>query len=444
MKGDLCMDQQIKNVGKKAWGYRYVILVAVWLLYVINYFDRTSVLIFLPMIRNDLGLTPAEAGFGASIFFFAYAIAQVSGGWLADRIGPKKVMSVAIIVFSAVTFCTGLVRTYFQFVLIRLFLGFGEGHHFAPAHKIIADWFPVKEKGTATAFFSTAWAFGPAIIPIVITSLAAAFGSWRPVFYVLAVPGVLGMFILWYFVCDKPEVMLKKGRMTQEEYDYIKNGLVSSDESAATKKSGMSIIVKDRNFWIYSFVLFCNLAIYWGSTTWISSFLYDQHHFSLKTMGALVSLPYVVAIFAMLLGGRLTDKVFKNKTKPVLLISYIVSIPVLFYIGMVPQGNVPQIITMLILLGFFVNLSFGAIYAYPQIRYPKHIVGSAVGLSNGFGQLGAFVAPLVAGFLVVKTSSGYSYTGAFIWFAVLAVLASVGTLFLKEDKFVIPNETDKA
>lgn len=432
--------EQIKNVGTKAWGYRYVILVAVWLLYVINYFDRTSVLVFLPMIRDDLKLTPAEAGFGASIFFFAYAIAQVSGGWLADRIGAKKVMTIAIVVFSAVTFFTGMVRTYVQFIWIRLFLGFGEGHHFAPAHRTIADWFPKKEKGTATAFFSTAWAFGPAIIPIIITSLAAAFGSWRPVFYVLAVPGLLGIFILWYFVNDRPEEILKKGRMTQEEFDYIKSGLVS-DESADGKKVGMSVVVKDRNFWIYSFVLFCNLAIYWGSTTWISSFLYDQHHFSLKTMGALVSLPYVVAIVAMLLGGRLTDRVFKNKTKPVLLISYIVSIPVLFYIGMVPQGNIPMIITMLILLGFFVNLSFGAIYAYPQIRYPKNVVGSAVGLSNGFGQLGSFVSPLIAGFLVVKTASGYSYTGAFIFFAALSVLAALGTLFLKEDKFVMNKQS---
>lgn len=435
--------EQIKSVGKKAWGYRYVILVAVWLLYVINYFDRTSVLIFLPMIRDDLGLTPAQAGFGASIFFFAYAFAQISGGWLADRIGAKKVMGIAIIVFSAVTFFTGLVRSYAQFIWIRLFLGLGEGHHFAPAHKAISDWFPKKEKGTATAFFSTAWAFGPAIIPMIITSLAAAFGSWRPVFYVLAVPGVLGMFILWYFVSNKPEEMLRKGRMTQEEYDYIKSGLVS-DEAVEGKKGGMSIVVRDKNFWIYSLVLFCNLAIYWGSTTWISSFLYDQHHFSLKAMGALVSLPYVVAIIAMLLGGRLTDKVFKNRTKPVLLISYIISIPVLFYIGMVPTGNVPIIITMLILLGFFVNLSFGAVYAYPQIRYPKDIVGSAVGLSNGFGQLGSFAAPLVAGFLVVKTASGYSYTGAFIFFAVLAVLASIGTLFLKEDKFVINNQSTKS
>lgn len=428
--------EQVKTIGKKAWGYRHVVLLVAWLLYVINYFDRTSVLTFLPMIREDLKLTPAEAGFGASIFFFAYALAQVTGGWLADRIGAKKVMYVAIVVFSAITFVTGLIRNYAQFLLVRLGLGFGEGHHFAPAHKVIADWFPKAEKGQATGFFSTAWAFGPAVIPIIITSLAAAFGSWRPVFYVLAVPGIIGVLLLWYFISDKPEEMLRKGKLSREEYEYIQQGLVS-DQKVAGKKGTMGLVVRDPYFWVYSLMLFCNLAIYWGSTTWISSFLYDQHQFSLKKMGALVSLPYLVAIVSMLLGGWMTDKVFKNKTKPVLVISYLISIPVLFYIGMVPKGQVPVLVTMLILLGFFVNLSFGAVYAYPQIRYPKDMVGSAVGLSNGFGQLGAFVAPLIAGFLVVKTAGGYSYTGAFIFFAGLSVLASVLALVLRESKFEI-------
>jgi nitrate/nitrite transporter NarK len=83
-------------------------------------------------------------------------------------------------------------------------------------------------------------------------------------------------------------------------------------------------------------------------------------------------------------------------------------------------------------MGFFVNLSFGAVYAYPQIRYPKEVVGSAVGLSNGFGQFGSFVAPLIAGLLVKETAGVVSYTNVFIFFAVLSIMAAVGALFLSE------------
>jgi sugar phosphate permease len=340
-------------------------------------------------------------------------------------------MYIAITTFTFVTFVTGLIRNYTHFVLTRLGLGFFEGHHFSPSHKVMANWFPKEEKGRATSFFSTTWAIGPAIFPVVGTWIAAIYGSWRPVFFWLAVPGVIGILILWYFVADRPEDMLEKGRVNQAEVDYINAGVVS-EESAKGSRGGLAVVVRDIHFWVYSIMLFANLAIYWGSTTWISSFLYEQHGFSLKTMGALVSLPYAVSFVAMILGGWLTDNVFKNKCRPVLLTSYVVSIPVLYFMGMIPKGNIPMIITLLILMGFFVNLSFGAVYAYPQIRYPKEVVGSAVGLSNGFGQFGSFVAPMIAGMLVKETAGVISYTNVFIFFAVLSIMASVGALILSE------------
>jgi sugar phosphate permease len=421
----------IQNGAKKVWGYRWVIVIMLWLLYIINYFDRISVLTFLPLIRKDLNITHQEIGFAASIFFFAYAVAQVSAGYLADKFGPKRVMGIAIVVFTAVTFLTGLVKNFTQFVILRLGLGLGEGHHFSPANRTIADWFPKSEKGRATAFFSTTWAFAPAIIPVLITALATALGGdWRTIFYILAIPGVLGIFLLWYYVADKPEEMLKRGRLSQDEYDYIKSGLVTNE--AAVKTLGVGVILKDSCLWMYSAQLFCLLAVYWGSTSWISSFLFEQHGFSLTKMGALSALPYAVAIVSTMFGGWLMDKVF-HRTKQVALISFLVSIPVLIYLGQVPKGNTGTLITMLILNGFFVNLIWGVIYAYPQVRYPKEVVGSAVGLTNGIGQLGAFISPLVAGYLVEKTAQGIFYDKVFIMFAICSAIGALVTLMLKEE-----------
>ncbi|MCM0761060.1 MULTISPECIES: MFS transporter [Sporomusa] len=429
----------VQTGAKKMWGYRHVILIVLWLVYIINYFDRISVLTFLPLIRADLDLSHEQIGFAASIFFFAYAVAQVSAGYLADKIGSKRVMYLAIVVFTAVTFVTGLVRNYTQFILLRLGLGLGEGHHFSPANKTISDWFPKSEKGRATAFFSTTWAFAPAIIPVLITYIAAAMGgSWREIFFVLAIPGLVGIAILWYFVSDKPEEMLAKGRLSQEEYDYIKAGLVTADEDNV-KKLGIGVIIKDPSLWLYSLQLFCLLAIYWGSTSWISSFLFEQHGFSLKTMGLLASLPYAVAIISTMLGGTLMDKVF-HRTKPVALISFLAAIPILIYMGQIPKGSTNLLILMLILNGFFVNMVWGVIYAYPQMRYPKEVIGSAVGLTNGLGQLGAFISPLAAGYLVHKTAAGISYDNVFLMFAGFAAVAALVTFFLKEEPFVIKED----
>ncbi|MFC4799990.1 MFS transporter [Neobacillus sp. GCM10023253] len=431
-------------MAKKAWKYRYVVLVILWLVYIINYFDRMAVLTFLPFIQKDLNLTPVEVGQLASVFFFAYAAAQISAGFLADKIGAKKVMYIAITVFTAVTAVTGMVKSFAQFLMLRIGLGLGEGHHFAPAIRAINNWFPFKERGRAVSFFATSWAVAPAIVPVIVTSISVYFfaGDWRPVFYVLAIPGALGIFLLWRFVADSPKEMIEKGRLSKDE--DIEDGAVSATLTKEEKRKQYGVFLKDSNFYVYTLCLFCQLAVYWGSSTWLTSFLVTQHGLNIKEMGFFASAPYIVAFFAMMLGGWLMDKVL-HRMKPVALIAYIGCIPVLWMLGAVEKGNTGMLLTLLLLTGFFVNLNFGSIYAYLPKRYPKEIVGSATGLANGIGQLGSFVSPLVAGYLVkVGANGSQDFSGVFIFFALTAALAAMCAIILKEKQIhqlaVVKNE----
>lgn len=424
----------MSNIMKKTWGYRYVILVILWLVYIINYFDRMAVLTFLPFIQKDLHLTPVEVGQLASVFFFAYAAAQISAGFLSDKIGSKKVMYIAITVFTFVTALTGVVRSFGQFIALRIGLGLGEGHHFAPAIRAINNWFPSKERGRAVSFFTTSWAVAPAIVPVIITSVSAAFfgGAWRPVFYVLAIPGVLGILLLWRFVVDSPKEMVEKGRLSKDQLFEEQNNTGNKKLSKEEKRKSYGIFLKDINFYVYTLCLFCQLAVYWGTTTWLTSFLVTQHGLNIKEMGFFASAPYIVAFFAMLLGGWLMDNVL-HRMKPVALIAYIGSIPVLWMLGSVEKGNTGLLLTLLLLVGFFVNLNFGSIYAYLPKRYPKEVVGSVTGLANGIGQLGSFVSPLIAGYLVKVGANGtQDFSKVFIFFALTAAVAAVCAIILKE------------
>jgi sugar phosphate permease len=427
---------------KSRWGYRHVVLVVLWLIYIINYFDRITVLTFLPFIREDLGLTHQEVGFAASIFFFAYALAQVSAGWLADKYGPKKVMAIAVVVFTGVTALTGLVRTYTQFILLRLGLGIGEGHHFSPANRAIANWFPKAEKGRATGFFATSWALAPATIPIIVTSIAAAFNNdWRLCFFLLALPGLVAAWMLYYYVADHPEEMLKKGRLSREEYDHIKAGLVEENTAGVTEAMTIKDILPDPHLWFYSIQLFMTQAVFWGTSVWITSFLYEQHGLSLKAMGFMASVPYIVAIFSTLLGGYLVDKIFK-RIKPVALISYLCAIPVLIGMAYIPKGNITLLVITLICIGFFVNIIWGVIYAHAQIRYPKEVVGSVVGIGNGMGYMGAFISPLISGFLVMQTDAGTDFSYVFYMLAGCCAIAAMAVGVLNEAVYVPAKKKD--
>ncbi|MDH4619240.1 MFS transporter [Brevibacillus sp. AY1] len=428
---------------RKIWGYRYFVLLIVWLLYVVNYFDRIAVLTFLPFIQQDLNLTPAEVGQLASTFFFAYALGQVSAGFLADKFGPKKIMNIAIIVFTAITALTGFIKTFTQFFILRIGLGIGEAHHFAPAAKTITNWFPRAERGKAMSWFTTSNFVAPAIVPLVITSISVYWfgGDWRPVFFLLCIPGIIGVLLLWYFITDTPKEMLNKGRLSKEEYQLIEEHEEEASPIDTPKKKNYGLFLKDVNFYIYMVIMFCNIGIYWGSTTWLSSFLVKQHGLDLKQMGLFASAPYIVAAFSTLFGGWLMDKF--GHMKPVALIAYLGCIPVLWALGSVPKGNTVMLLTFLLLTGFFISLNAGCVYAYVQKRYPREVVGGATGLSNGFGQFGAFISPLVAGYLVHVSPDGVQdFSKVFAFFASLAGIAAIGSFLLKE-KPMAYNEENK-
>jgi sugar phosphate permease len=426
------------GTAKKIWGYRYVILFAIWFIYLINYFDRISVLTFLPFIQKDLGLSAVQIGWLGSIFFFGYSLAQPLAGYLADKIGPKMTMYIAVWVFTIVTAITGLVQNFWQFIALRLGLAIGEGQHFAPSLRMIANWFPSQEKGRATGFFSTTWAVAPAIVPILVTQLAAGLfdGAWRPVFFLLAIPGAICIWILWKFVSDSPKAMLEKGKVKKEEYDLITSSIqVEATEHGKTYSS--KIFATDIQFYLYTIGLFVMLMIYWGMTTWISTFLVRQHGMNLKTMGFYASLPYIVAFFSMFLGGWMADKWFGGKPKIVTVISLLGCIPALLFIGNVSKGDTGLLLIGLAVGGFFINLAWGMMYAFPSWRYPKEVVGRAVGVSNGIGQFGAFVSPMIAGYLVIANpDKTYDFTNVFIFWSIMALIGAIAAACLKEKSIV--------
>ena len=419
---------------KRIWGYRWTILVIIWILYVINYFDRISVLVFLPYIQKDLNLSPEQVGWLGSIFFFGYAIAQLSSGYLTDKIGSKKTMGIAIGAFTAITFVTGFVKNFFQFILLRIGLALGEGHHYVPAVRTIANWFPRSEKGRANAYFTTTWAIAPALIPIIVTWLAADIfdNQWRPVFFILAIPGIIGIVLLWKFMYNSPGDVLQNGKMTESEYNLITSS-VGEDSEEHGKKYSIKIFTTDIQYYLFTITFFILLMIYWGMTTWISTFLVKQHGMNIKTMGLYAALPYAVAGFAMWLGGNCADKIFQGRMKTITVIGLLGCIPALYFIGQVEKGQTVQLLMWLALGGFFINFPWGVMQAFPSMRYPKEVVGRAMGITNGIGQFGSFISPLIAGYLVITMpDSSYNFSKVFIFWSALALFASICAFFLKE------------
>ncbi|MGO9622210.1 MAG: MFS transporter [Desulfobaccales bacterium] len=411
--------------------YRIIVLVVIWFLYVVNYFDKFAVLYLLPYIRTDLKLSHQMIGFAASLFFFAYWAAQLPSGLLADKFGPKRVIAIAIGVFTCFTFLTGRVYSLASFIMVRLGLGLGEGFEFVPSIRAISDWFPSKEQGRATSFFTTSWTVAPAIAAIVVTTIAAAWG-WRSVFYFLAVPGIFGILALWYYVKDKPEQAYQAGKLTKEELDYIKAGQPVV-HSGGVAKASFRKMLGDLQLWIISFIVFLRLFVFWGTSFWLSSFLAEQHGFKITTMGALASLPYVVGFGSQMCAGWMMDKVTKSRAKPLIIVAFAGLALILYGITLIPKGDTVLLIFALGILGFFNVFYDGPIYAFVQLRYPKDVIGSVTGITQAVGQFGSFVAPAVTGFFVTVGAKGTAnFTTVFLMFVIVSVLGLILSAMLNE------------
>ena len=199
--------------------------------------------------------------------------------------------------------------------------------------------------------------------------------------------------------------MLDKGRVKKEEYDLITSS-VGADVSEHGKSYSSKIYLRDREFYIFNLVWFVMLMLYWGLTTWIAYFLVKQHGLNLKTMGIYASVPYIAAAVGMYGGSRVADHLMAKHPKFISMFGFAGCVPMLYFLGQVPKGDVNTLLILLALTGFFVNLPWPTMQAYPQYRYPKEVIGRVMGITNGIGQMGAFLSPVIAGYLVVKLADG--------------------------------------
>src|ERR1700723_3004518 len=145
----------------------------------INYVDRATLAVANPLIRQDLGLAIADMGYLLSAFLWAYAFAQLPTGAMVDRLGPRKLLTMGLSLWSLAQLLGGLVQNFGQFFGARILLGVGEAPQFPNGARVVRDWFNQRDRGLATGIFNCASSLGTAIAVPLLTYLMLSFG-WRP------------------------------------------------------------------------------------------------------------------------------------------------------------------------------------------------------------------------------------------------------------------------
>lgn len=305
---DVATDSTVEQPQKRS-NFRWAVLAIVCVFQMINFADRANIGVVIPSLRTEFGISNAEAGALASIFFLGYAFMQIPAGFLVSRFGTRGFVASTIFLFSGFTYMIGTATNVFQVKMYRLLLGITEAPTPVGASTTIKNWFPPKERGIATGFFTGTTAIGIMIAAPVAVWIMLQSG-WRSVFFWFAAPGIIMGFVWYAFVRRLPQ---ESPHANAAEVAYISQGIGGLGVAPGKKKTEGSLgwldafirlkkvapiesnlkVFSSFNLLGVSMAYFFMQAINYGLLTWIPSYLIVAKHYSPTAMGFLSAAPWL-------------------------------------------------------------------------------------------------------------------------------------------------------
>lgn len=374
------------------WKHRYTVLTILCGTYLLCYLDRMVMASTIPFIAKDLHLSATAMGVVLSAFFVGYALMQIPGGVLADRLGPRLVLVSSIASWSVFTALTGFAGSLKTLLTVRVLFGLGEGPLPAGAGKTLANWFPSRELARAGGLQQASTYLGAAIAPLLVASLINVTG-WRPIFAFLFIPGAALGLAVWCYVSNGPTPLwVASERSIGPAYaEGPKGNLLSSLRTPAVR-------------WCAASVFLSNI-VSWGLMNWLPTYLLRAKGYSVTEMGFFASLTNLAGAAGFILGGYICDKYFTGRLRVPLVLGLLASAIFTCLAAVVPGKG--EAVACLVLVFLFGNFSSTAVVTLPLVIVPKHAVGGAFGIVNTAGQLAGVLAPALVGYVLDLTQNNF-------------------------------------
>ncbi len=392
-----------------------VILFFAWL---IDYIDRLVITLALPDIGKAFGINKAEQGLVLSVFFITYALFQIPGGRLADWIGSRKTMTLALGLWSAFTALTGVAFTYAALLVIRLVFGASEGIFPGASMKAIAERTTPRQRLTADGVMLSSNPLGSALAPLVAAPAILAVG-WRQSFFVICGFGILIALIVWFLM---PRALSsQRAPAAAEAVEANRPPSGGTGGRTARGSGGQLWVLRAPDMWKLYFVFFGFDTVSWGLISWAPSYLITSKHVPIATTGILVSIPWFVATGTTVVGGLLFDRVFHDRQRWII-IPCMVLTAVFLYLMLTATTTGGFTLFETIGVGIMF-LTFMPIFGLPIRLLPNELMGTATGLVNFGGQSAGAIVAVVMGALA--GAFGFPAAFAYLIFGVAVSIVAV-------------------
>jgi sugar phosphate permease len=405
-----------------------------FLIAVITYLDRVCISAAAPYITDELHLTTTEMARVLSAFALSYAIFEVPSGWLADMIGPRKVLTRIVVWWSAFTMLTGAAASYPWLLVTRFLFGAGEAGALPSMSNAISRWFPLVERGKANGAVLFGTRVGGMIgVPLVLV-LISRYG-WRASFAIVGSTGLVWAAFWWIWFRDSPA---HHPSVSAEELAWIERDEVTSHQSPAGshrspagshRSTPWRALLRSPNLWAICGMYFTYGYGLYFYFTWLPTYLIRVLGFSVVSGGLLSGLPFFFAGAANLAGGWLTDALARTRglktARCGLGFASFFTGAVLTFVSTLVAEPVTKAVMLALALGS-VDLALSACWSVCLDVGRRH-AGVVTGFMNTFSNLGGVLTPLVVAYFVERWQSwtipfyvtAFVYAiGAIIWLAI--------------------------
>jgi predicted MFS family arabinose efflux permease len=427
-RADVLAGSHVQETATESPRYRAVVLLMLVVVYTFNFIDRQIVGILAIPIKADLGLTDTQLGLmGGLAFALFYTLLGIPIAMLADRANRTVIMSVALVVWSAMTALCGFAQNFVQLFLARLGVGVGEAGGVAPAYSLVADYFPSAQRARALAVYSFGIPLGSSL-GILFGGLIASLIDWRTAFMAVGVAGVV-LAPLFKLLVREPA----RGR-----YDARGAGA-----RPAGLREVLRVLLSKRSFWGLSLGASASSMMGYGLFFWLPSFFVRSHGLTLMQASLYFAAILLVGGMAGIwLGGWSADRFGTARRRAYALIpaiAFLLTLP--FYVAAVTASSLALSFAL-----FLVPTALGLVWLGPVLSAIQHVVPSGmratasavflfinnlIGIGLGTVVLGALSDALSARY--GENSLRYAILAGTVFYVVAAALFLLSARRLERD-----------
>ena len=416
--------------------FRWVICGLLFFAATINYIDRQVIGILKPTLQQQFGWSEIDYSDIVFAFQLAYAVGFLIAGRMIDKLGARTGFAVAIIIWSLAAIAHAeapvfgvpaasafalIGLTYSAsvagFILARMALGLGEAGNFPAAIKVVAEWFPKRERALATGLFNSGTNIGALLTPLIVPWITITWG-W---YWAFVATGLIGFawLAVWWPIYDRPESHPRVGK--------AELALIQSDPADPPVRIPWGTLLRHRQTWAFAIGKFMTDPVWWLYLFWIPDFLNRNHGIDLRTIGPPLVVIYLVADVGSIGGGWLSSALIKRGwtvnagRKVAMFVCALAVIPMLAASG----ARELWVAVALISLATAAHQGWSAnLFTLVSDTFPRHAVGSVVGLGGFAGAVGGMLIAKLTGYVLQATGSYVPVfmIAAFTYLAALAVI----------------------